>query len=108
MVNFADLVCSEMGKNSEILLEQRAIIKYLTRKGLSGKRIHAALEEAFQANAMQLRTVQEWRKRFAEGRQRISVETHRRTTRTACTQENIERVRLAVESDTRRTVRKLS
>ena len=58
----ADLVCSEMGINSEVLLEQRAIIKYLTRRGTSGTDIHQQLVEQYgKDNAMKIRTVRGWR-----------------------------------------------
>jgi transposase len=49
-------------------MEHRAVIRFLTLKGLPARTIAAELEEIYQADVLALSTVKKWRKRFAEGR----------------------------------------
>jgi transposase len=49
-------------------MEQRAVIRFFTLKGLKAKAIHAELESVYGGEALALPTVKKWRKRFQEGR----------------------------------------
>jgi hypothetical protein len=49
-------------------MEQRAVIRFFTLKGLKAKEIRAGLESAYGPEALALSTVKKWRKCFQEGR----------------------------------------
>jgi transposase len=49
-------------------MEQRALIRFFTLKGLKAKEIRAELELVYGPEALALLTVKKWRKRFHEGR----------------------------------------
>jgi transposase len=49
-------------------MEQRAVIRFFTLKGLKVKEIRAELESVYCPEALALSTVKKWRKRFQEGR----------------------------------------
>jgi hypothetical protein len=49
-------------------MEQRAIIRFLTLKGLKAREIRAELESVYGPEALARSTVRKWRKRFQEGR----------------------------------------
>jgi transposase len=48
--------------------EQRAVIRFLTRKGLRASAIAAELKPVYETEARALSTMKKWRKRFAEER----------------------------------------
>jgi transposase len=52
----------------KILMEQRAVIHFLTFKGLLASAIPAKLKSVSETDSLALSTVKKWRKRFAEGR----------------------------------------
>jgi transposase len=49
-------------------MEQRAVIRFFTLKGLPSRAIAAELESVYAGEALALSTVKKWRKRFAQGR----------------------------------------
>jgi transposase len=49
-------------------MEQRAVIRFFTLKGLPSRAIAAELKSVYAADALALPTVKKWRKRFAHGR----------------------------------------
>lgn len=49
-------------------MEQRAVIRFLTLKGLHAGAIVAELRCVYKEDALALATVKKWRKRFVEGR----------------------------------------
>jgi transposase len=53
-------------------MERRAVIRFLTRKGLVASAIAAELESVSQTEALALSTVKKSRKRFAEGKTSLS------------------------------------
>jgi hypothetical protein len=48
-------------------MEQRAVIRFFTLKGLHGQAIDAELEHVYHTDAFALPTVKKWRRRFAQG-----------------------------------------
>jgi len=51
-----------------IEMEIRAVIRYLTLKGMSSDSIHTELKDVYGADVCSLPMVKKWRKRFREGR----------------------------------------
>jgi transposase len=49
-------------------MEQRAVIRFFTLKGLKARDIQAELKSVYGPEALALSTVKKWRKRFHEGR----------------------------------------
>jgi transposase len=49
-------------------MEQKAVIRFVTLKGLKTKEIRAELESVYGPEALALSTVKKWRKRFQKGR----------------------------------------
>jgi transposase len=49
-------------------MEQRAVIRFFTVKGLKSRDIHAELMSVYGGNALAIAPVKKWRKRFREGR----------------------------------------
>jgi transposase len=50
------------------LMEQRAVVRFFTLKGMSPKYIHTELESVYMDEALCLCTVSKWHKRFMQGR----------------------------------------
>jgi transposase len=49
-------------------MEQRAVTRFFTLKGLKATAIHADLVSVYLEDALALATVKKWNKRFREGR----------------------------------------
>lgn len=86
-------------------VEYRAVIKYLTLKGLTPTQIHADMVETLVDNAPSFATVKRWAAEFKRGRESIEDDPRSGRPSTATTTENIDRVHKMVMDDRRLTVR---
>ncbi|XP_030588657.1 histone-lysine N-methyltransferase SETMAR-like [Archocentrus centrarchus] len=86
----------------------RGVIKYLQKKELAPKDIHADMVATLGDDAPALSTVQKWAAEFKRGRE--SLEDDQRSGRpvTATTRENIDRVHHMVMDDSRLTVNQIA
>ena len=85
----------------------RGVIRYLQKKGLTTKEIHADMVSTLMDDAPALSTVKKW---AAEFKRRESLEDDPRSGRpsTATTQENIDRIHQMVMNDRRLTISHLA
>jgi len=95
-------------RKSELELEQRTNIKFLVKRGKSGKEIRDILVQVYGDNAMKKTAVYKWMKRFSEGRECVTEEERSGRPATSRTEENIAKIR-QIESENRRlTVRSIA
>jgi hypothetical protein len=57
---------------SQFTMEQRAVIRFLTLKGLGVQQIHSELESVYHKEVLTLSTVYKWSARFRVGRTKLS------------------------------------
>ena len=100
MLSSAHTLMCEMDRN-----EKRAVIKYLTFKGLSAVEISTELNSVLGDNAPSDATIYRWIAEFQRGRK--STEDEHRSGRPVdmCTDENVQRVNDMITTDRRLTVR---
>ena len=94
--------------DSEQLMEQRAVVKYLVSQDLRPADVCIRIREQFGNAAMKRGTLYSWCRKFKNGRESISISKNHGRRQVVCTDENIERVRAAIHSDRRTTLDKLS
>ena len=82
----------------------RGVIKYLQKKGLTPKDIHADMAATLGDDASALSTVQKWATEFKRGRESLEDDPRSGRPATATTQENIDHVHHMVMDDRRLTV----
>ena len=82
----------------------RGVIKYLQKKGLTPKDIHADMVATLGDDAPALSTTQKWAAEFKRGRQSLEDDPRSGCPATATSEENIDRVHLMVMDDRRLTV----
>lgn len=99
MLSSAHTLMCEMDRN-----EKRAVIKYLTFKGLSAVEISTELNSVLGDNAPSDATIYRWIAEFQRGRK--STEDEHRSGRPVdmCTDENVQRVNDMITTDRRLTV----
>jgi len=100
LLSSAHTLMCEMDRN-----EKRAVIKYLTFKGLSAVEISTELNSVLGDNAPSDATIYRWIAEFQRGRK--STEDEHRSGRPVdmCTDENVQRVNDMITTDRRLTVR---
>ena len=86
----------------------RGVIKYLQRKGLSPKDIHADMVATLGDGAPALSTVQKWAAEFKRGRESLEDDPRPGRPVTATTQENVDHVHHMVMDDRRITVNQVA
>jgi transposase len=55
-------------------MEQRAVLRFLSLKGLNPQQIHSELEPVYHEDALALPTIYKWHARFHDGRTELSDE----------------------------------
>jgi transposase len=53
-------------------MEQRAVLRFLTLRGLNPQQIHSELESVYHEDALPLPTIYKWHARFRDGRTELS------------------------------------
>jgi len=92
-------------KMSDCKSEQRVNIKFLVKLKKSATETFQLLTEAYGEDCMSRARVFEWYKRFSEGRESLKDDDRPRCSRTAVTDDNIEKVRDVIRKDRRMGVR---
>ena len=87
---------------------QRGIIKYLQKKGLTPKDIHAHIVATLGNDAPALSTVKKWEAEFKKGRESLEDDPRSGRPVSATTQENIDHVYHMVMDDRRFTVNQIA
>ena len=91
-----------------VSIEQRIIIKFLTRERVKPSEIFQRLTAQFGDQTLSRTRVFAWHKEFQEGRERVENEEHDRRPRSSITDENIQAVRDILEDDRRVTVSEIA
>lgn len=86
----------------------RGVIKYLQKKGLTPKDIHADMVATLGDDAPALSTVKKWAAEFKRGRESLEDDPRSGRPASASTQENIDRVHHMVMDDRRLTVNQIA
>ena len=84
------------------------VIRYLQKKGLTTKEIHADMVSTLGNDAPALSTVKKWAAEFKRGRESLEDDPKSRYPSTATTQENIDRIHQMVMNDRRLTISHLA
>ncbi|XP_067136330.1 protein GVQW3-like [Centruroides vittatus] len=79
--------------------ETRAVIKYLTKKGLTPFQIKADMDEVLGESAPSYTTVKKWTALFKSGRESVEDDPRSGRPSTAVTEENIDKVHDFVLAD---------
>ena len=77
----------------------RGVIRYLQKKGLTIKEIHADMVSTLEDDAPALSTVKEWAAEFKTGKESLEDDLRSGRPSTATTQENIDRIHQMVMND---------
>jgi hypothetical protein len=105
-------VLSVVGKMSEatvhISVEQRIIIKFLTKECCKPSEICSSLKRQHGEETLSNVSVYKWNSAFKIGRETVENEPHERRPRTSITGENSDRVDALIRENRRITVRELS
>ncbi|CAI9733412.1 Hypothetical predicted protein [Octopus vulgaris] len=86
----------------------RGVIKYLQKKGLAPKDIHADMVATLGNDAPALSTVQKWAAEFRKGRENLEDDSRSGRPATATTEENIDRVHHMVMDDRQLTINQIA
>ena len=105
-------VLSVVRKMSEakvhVSVEQRIIIKFLTKEGCKPSEICSRLKRQYGEKTLSNVSVYKWSSAFKKGRETVENEPHERRPRTSITGENSDRVDALIRENRRITVRELS
>ena len=82
----------------------RDVIRYLQKKGLTAKEIHADMVSTLGDDAPALSTVKKWAAEFKRGRESLEDDPRSGRPSTATTQENIDRIYQMVMNDRQLTI----
>ncbi|XP_023217468.1 putative uncharacterized protein FLJ37770 [Centruroides sculpturatus] len=88
--------------------ETRAVIKYLTKKGLTPSQIKADMDEVLGESAPSYTTVKKWTALFKYGRESVEDDPRSGRRSTAVTEENIDKVHNLVLADRRLKTREIA
>ncbi|XP_067120941.1 protein GVQW3-like [Centruroides vittatus] len=88
--------------------ETRAVIKYLTKKGLTPSQIKADMDEVLGESALSCTTVKKWTSLFKSGRESVEDDPRSGRPSTAVTEENIDKVHDFVLADRRLKTREIA
>ncbi|XP_023224988.1 putative uncharacterized protein FLJ37770, partial [Centruroides sculpturatus] len=86
----------------------RAVIKYLTKKGLTPSHIKADMDEVLGESAPSYTTVKKWTALFKSGRESVKHDPRSGRPSTAVTEENIDKVHNLVLADRRLKTREIA
>ena len=86
----------------------RGVIRYLQKKGLTTKEIHANMVSTLGDYAPALSTVKKWAVEFMRGRESLEDDPRSERPSTATTQEHIDRIHQMVMKDRRLTISHLA
>lgn len=95
-------IVSEQEVNTSV--EQRIIIKFLSREGVKPAEILRRLTAQFAEKTLSRTQVYDWHKKFSDGRESVQNETHARRPRTSTSETNILAIREMIEEDRSFTV----
>jgi len=105
-------VLSVVRKMSEakvhVSVEQRIIIKFLTKEGCKPSEICSRLKKQYGEKTLLDISVYKWSSAFKKGRETVENEPHERRPRTSITGENRDRIDALIRENRRITVRELS
>jgi len=105
-------VLSVVRKMSEakvhVCVEQRIIIKFLTKEGCKPSEKCSRLKKQYGEKTLSNVSVYKWSSAFKKGRETVENEPHERRLRTSITGENRDRVDALIRENRRITVRELS
>jgi histone-lysine N-methyltransferase SETMAR len=99
-------LCLKMAKNSEI--EQRAVIKFLSKEGNSAPNIYKRLKAVYDDTALSRKTVYRWIERFESGRESISDEQRKGRPKVVSDKVHVEVIQQMILNDRRVTLETLS
>jgi len=106
------IVLSIVRKMSEakvhVSMEQRIIIRFLTKEGCKLSEICSRLKRQYGEKTLSNVSVYKWSSAFKEGRETVENEPHERRPRTSLTGENCDRVDALIWENRRITVHELS
>jgi len=91
-----------------VSMEQRIIIKFLTKEGCKPSEICSRLKWQYGEKTLSNVSVYKWSSAFKKGRETVENEPHERRPRTSITGENSDRVDALIRENRRITVRELS
>lgn len=97
---------SEVEVHSSV--EQRIIIKFLTKEGVKPSEICERLKKQFGEETLSDISVYKWSKAFKDGRERVENEPHSRRPKTSTTEQIADRVNALIQNDRRITVRDIA
>ena len=86
----------------------RGVIRYLQKKGLTTKEIHADMVSTLGDDAPALSTVKKWAAEFKRGRESLKDDPRSERPSTATTHENIDRIHQMLMNDKRLTISHLA
>ncbi|XP_067123871.1 protein GVQW3-like [Centruroides vittatus] len=89
-------------------METRAVIKYLTKKGLTPSQIKADMDEVLGESTPSYTIVKEWTALFKSGRESVEDDPRSGRPSTAVTEENIDKVHDFVLADRRLKTREIA
>jgi transposase len=105
-------VASVVRKMSEakvhVSMEQRIVIKFLTKEGCKPSEICSRLKKQYGEKTLSNVSVYKWNSAFKKGRETVENEPHERRPRTSITGEYSDRVDALIREKRRKTVRELS
>nr|CAH7755670.1 unnamed protein product [Callosobruchus chinensis] len=87
--------------------EQRVVIKFLVKRGVSSAEIMKQLTNVYKDDCLKKTAVYEWAKRFREGRESVEDDSREGAPSTSRTAQNVDRLRVRVLGDRRVSLRML-